>query len=303
MSGDQVQTEFVVSDYGKNFVKLLYVRKGQAKHSIKELEVCTALTLNNHRDYIFEDNSDVIATDTQKNTVHVLAKQHGVKNIETFALILSEHFLRKYPHVVATKISIEEYPWKRIQIEGQPHNHAFQFVADGTRICEVQQKREEQPVVMAGIRNLRVLKTTESAFRQFVTDEFRTLPDTDDRVMSTVVTADWWYNTAMGFCFDKAWEIVKSTILEKFAGPPETGMFSASVQNTLYISGKAAIARIPQVDRIDITLPNKHYFDVDFSRFPKLEFSGCENNQVYMAVDKPSGNIHAQIRRSPSSKL
>ncbi|WAR30341.1 URIC-like protein, partial [Mya arenaria] len=147
------------------------------------------------------DNSDVIATDTQKNTVHVLAKQHGVKNIETFALILSEHFLRKYPHV--------------------------------------------QPVVMAGIRNLRVLKTTESAFRQFVTDEFRTLPDTDDRVMSTVVTADWWYNTAMGFCFDKA-EIVKSTILEKFAGPPETGMFSASVQNTLYISGKAAIARIPQ---------------------------------------------------------
>ena len=38
-----------------------------------------------------------------------------------------------------------------------------------------------------------------------------------------------------------------------------------------------------QVDRIDITLPNKHYFDVDFSRFPKLNFSGCENNQVNMA--------------------
>ena len=44
----------------------------------QELEVCTALTLNNHRDYIFEDNSDIVATDSQKNTVHVLAKQHGV---------------------------------------------------------------------------------------------------------------------------------------------------------------------------------------------------------------------------------
>ena len=40
--------------------------------------MCTALTLNNHRDYIFEDNTDIVATDSQKNTVHVLAKQHGV---------------------------------------------------------------------------------------------------------------------------------------------------------------------------------------------------------------------------------
>jgi urate oxidase len=39
-----------------------------------------------------------------------------VKNIEKFALILSNHFLRKYPHVVATKINIEEYPWKRVDI-------------------------------------------------------------------------------------------------------------------------------------------------------------------------------------------
>ena len=47
----------------------------------QELEVCTALTLNNHRDYIFEDNADVIATDSQKNTVYILAKQHGVSTL------------------------------------------------------------------------------------------------------------------------------------------------------------------------------------------------------------------------------
>ena len=46
--------------------------------------------------------------------IHVLTFQ--VKNIEKFALIISNHFLRKYPHVVATKINIEEYPWKRIDI-------------------------------------------------------------------------------------------------------------------------------------------------------------------------------------------
>ena len=39
-------------------------------------------------------------------------------NCEKFAILLSEHFLQKYPHVSAAKISIEEYPWKRIEIVG-----------------------------------------------------------------------------------------------------------------------------------------------------------------------------------------
>lgn len=40
--------------------------------------MCTALTLNNQRDYVVADNSEVIATDSQKNIVHVLAKQNRV---------------------------------------------------------------------------------------------------------------------------------------------------------------------------------------------------------------------------------
>lgn len=47
-------------------------------------------------------------------------------------------------------------------------------------------------------------------------------------------------------------------ILEKFAGPPDTGVFSASVQNTLYIAGKAAIARIPQVNTILLGMLSFH---------------------------------------------
>ncbi|KAL4221439.1 hypothetical protein ACF0H5_019696 [Mactra antiquata] len=265
-----VETEFVASDYGKNWVKILVVKKDTEKHEIRELEVCTALTLNNHRDYMLEDNSDVIATDSQKNTVYILAKQFGIKNIETFALLLSSHFLRKYQQVVATKINVIEYPWKRMDINGEKHNHAFQFIQDCTRVCEVTQKRNGGPLVKAGIRDLRVLKTTQSAFKNFVDDEYRTLPFVDDRIFSTIVTADWWYYTSTGFCFDKAWEEMKKCILEEFAGPATTGKFSASVQNTLYGAVKTALARIPQ---------------------------------VYMAVDKPSGNIHCVLQRAKTSKL
>ncbi|KAH3710613.1 hypothetical protein DPMN_070102 [Dreissena polymorpha] len=37
----------------------------------------------------------------------------------------------------------------------------------------------------------------------------------DDRVLSAEVTASWWFNTATGFCCDKAWETIKATKMEK----------------------------------------------------------------------------------------
>ena len=45
------------------------------------------------------DNRDVVPTDTVKNTIYFLAKKHGVENIETFALLLANHFLTFYSHV------------------------------------------------------------------------------------------------------------------------------------------------------------------------------------------------------------
>ena len=45
------------------------------------------------------------------------------------------------------------------------------------------------------MKDLRVLKTTQSAFVNFVQDEYRTLPDAHDRVFSTVVSARWQYSS------------------------------------------------------------------------------------------------------------
>ena len=42
-------------------------------------------------------------------------------------------------------------------------------------------------------------------------------------------------------------------------------------------------------------MPNKHYFELDLSKFPKLVQD--ENKEVYLPVDKPSGIIYAQLNR------
>jgi hypothetical protein len=43
---------------------------------------------------------------------------------------------------------------------------------------------------------------------------------------------------------------VKQCILEQFAGPPGTGIFSPSVQNTLYLAERMILDKVEQV-RID----------------------------------------------------
>ena len=91
------------SEYGKGGVKILHVSKRGAVHSIQELEVESLLTLATSQDYEKGDNSDIIATDTQKNTIYVLAKQHGIASPEEFGLLLVTHFISKYPWVVNAK--------------------------------------------------------------------------------------------------------------------------------------------------------------------------------------------------------
>jgi urate oxidase len=41
---------------------------------------------------------------------------------------------------------------------------------------------ETAPTIISGIRGMKVLKTTQSSFVNFVTDAYRTLPDAQDRI-------------------------------------------------------------------------------------------------------------------------
>ena len=72
------ESEVTVTEYGKNLVRLMRVRQEGDKYFITELRVDTRLELSSHRDYLEGDNGDVVATDSQKNTVLVLAKQNQV---------------------------------------------------------------------------------------------------------------------------------------------------------------------------------------------------------------------------------
>ena len=242
-------------------MKILHVSKQGSVHTIRELEVVSLLTLDNTKDYETGNNEDIIATDSQKNTVYVLAKKFGISSPEEFGLILVTHFISKYPWVTAAKAQVTAHPWERItDPAGQPHSHAFISSPSLTRVAEVEFTRGSRPTVTAGIRNLRVLKTTQSAFVNFVSDEFRTLPDMDDRVFSTIVTADWTYNTIRQLDFDLAFKTAQGIVLDVFAGPAGKGIFSASVQNSQYLTQRRILETLPQVPPLTTTQPHMHTY-------------------------------------------
>ncbi|XP_074654512.1 uricase-like [Tubulanus polymorphus] len=293
--------EIVDRGYGKNNVRLFHVRREGNVHYIKDVEVNTRLTLSTIKDFVDGDNRDIIATDSQKNTVYVLAKEHGVRCIEIFAMQLTKHFLNKYPHVSKAEISIDQYNWRRIVENGKEHNHAFIASPESIRFCKVEQERYGPPRITSGVKGLKVMKTTQSAFVDFVDDEFRTLPDMDDRIFCTVVSSHWKYNRSTGVDFCKTWHKVKGEILDTFAGPADTGVFSPSVQQTLYLTEKRVLEKIPEIESMDIELPNVHHYEADFSKFKRLNIT--RNDEVFIPTDKPSGNIQATMARKPASKL
>ena len=159
------------------------------------------------------------------------------------------------------------------------------------------------PLVQTTLNGLRLLKTTKSSFVNFHTDDYRSLPDAQDRIFSTVVRTTWTY----GGCprnvdFDGTADKIKRILLDNFAGEYPNGTMSPSVQNTLYLSGKEALDKIPAIARIELEMPNAHYLTADFSKFPRLVQG--PNLEVFVPTDKPAGNIFVEMTRNGAkSKL
>lgn len=139
--------------YGKNNIKLLYVRRDDAlHHEIREYEVDTHLRLISQKDYKDGDNHDIIATDSQKNTVYLMAKKYGIRSPEEFALLICSHFLYTYEHIAEVSIYVEEYPWTRHYVDKVPHNHAFVMSPTATRFCQVSQLKNGMNYKKKGTR-------------------------------------------------------------------------------------------------------------------------------------------------------
>ena len=283
------------NQYGKAEVRLVHVDRGTPHHSITDLTVTTQLRGDFAATHLTGDNSAVLTTDTQKNTVYAFAREHGVGEPETFALLLGRHFLGAVEEVHGARIAIDAHAWDRIPVPGpggtRGHDHAFTR-AGAERRTTVVTLDGDAAWVVSGLADLVVLKTTGSEFHGYPRDRYTTLAETTDRILATSVTARWRYAAPVAeglddLDFGGLFGRVRAALLETFATT-----HSLALQQTLYAMGERVLERFGEVAEVRLSMPNKHHFLVDLEPF------GLDNpNTVFYAADRPYGLIEGTVLR------
>jgi urate oxidase len=276
------------NQYGKAETHLVRIVRDGPEHQIRDLTVTTSLRGDFAAAHLRGDQANVLPTDSQKNTVYAYARQHGVAEIEEFALALARHFGTDIAPVRAARVEIDEQQWERISTCRGPHPHAFVRTGQETRMTSVTVEDTggaERVWVVSGLRDLVVLKSTGSEFAGFLTDGYTTLPPTHDRVLATSLTARWRY-LRPDADWAAAYASVRQILVEQFAA-----VHSLALQQSLWEMGRAVLTEHPEIAEIRLSAPNKHHFLVDLSPF------GLDNpGAVFHADDRPYGLIQCAVQ-------
>jgi urate oxidase len=272
--------------YGKSQVRLARVKRHADRNDFREWTIEISLQGDFESCFVAGDNAKILPTDTMKNTVYSLARTSPAECMEDFGKELAGFFLDRNPQVSAARITLAEKSWDHLHTNGKPHPTTFVQSGGEHQTAKVAAKRNGAPSVSSGLENLVIMKTAGSAFAGFVKDSLTTLPEATDRLFATSVRARWTYSS-QNLSFPALRSKIRQLLLTIFADHT-----SKSVQHTLYAMGESVLENVPEIDDIELTMPNKHYLLADLSRF------GQDNpNEIFVPIDEPHGTIEARLRR------
>jgi urate oxidase len=211
-------------NHGKSSVRvLIVVRNDGERHVVHEYTVNTTIFSDRTGQcFVAGDNSDIVATDTQKNIVYAVAKQysnsvkatdhppgHDTLSPEEFGLRVAQALLSQYEWLSAAHVQVTETIWDRYAPASQEHPHGFVLRAPERNVAFVEWHRSgggmQKPQVTSSLVDLTVMKTTQSGFDGYYVEnkdggrkqnqlQYTILPPCSDRILSTKINATWKYN-------------------------------------------------------------------------------------------------------------
>jgi len=272
--------------YGKSRVRVVKVKRHPGGHELRDWTVEILLAGDFASCFIDGDNSNILPTDTMKNTVYSLARSSSAECMEDFGKELVVFLLERNPQVSVAQANISEKAWEHLSTHESPHPTTFVQSSSECQTAEIIANRNDPPAVRSGLDNLVILKTAGSEFVRFMKDALTTLPESSDRLFGTALKARWNYLSPT-IPFATLRTKIRETLLATFAAHN-----SKSVQHTLYAMGKRVLADVREIADIELVMPNKHCLLVDLSPF------GQDNaNEIFVPIDEPHGYIEAHIRR------
>jgi urate oxidase len=271
--------------YGKGRVRVMRIHRDGGRHEVSQLNVKAMIEGDFARAYTDADNSTSISTDTIKNLVNVVARENTGLCVEEFCEVLAKKYLDLYPQVSSVAVTAHETKWSRLSFGGKPHPHSFILDSNGKPFVEVNSTREGSTLI-SGIDGFTFMKSTQSGWENYVRDGYTTIPPTNDRMCATSMVASWkWSAKPQDYPATNA--RILATVLEVFGTT-----YSASVQDSLYRMGEAALAAVREISEISMACPNMHFIPMNLTAL------GLDNNNdVFLPTDEPHGQIECTVGR------
>jgi urate oxidase len=271
--------------YGKARVRVLRVHRDGDQHEVREATVKVLLEGGFDKSFTGPDNSSVIATDTCKNIVNIVARENLRASNEAFGMAIGKRFLDRYRQVERVNVQVVETQWQRLSFDNKPHDHSFTKLGNGNPVARIRATRDGAEIE-SGVEGFTFMKTTGSGWVNYVMDDVTTLPETKDRICATSMDAIWRY-TREPKDFGAANAAILQAMLKEFATT-----YSEGVQDSMYRMGLKALEAVPEISQISMAMPNIHYLLINLSPF-KLD----NPNLVFLPTSEPHGQIECTVGR------
>ena len=294
------------------------VVRTSSQHHMYEYSVSTTLFSPSYsKVFTAGNNSGLVATDAQKNAVYAVAKRTRADTPEQFGVDLVRHFLAEYPVLSRARADVRMVVWDRAVVDGESHSHGWIKRGSESPSAGVEMEREGgeggeggEVSVTARVGGWTVFKSTQSGFAGYLTDKYTLLPPCTERCLSTELSAEWKYSwkyspasaasaaSAPGsgtptFDFAGSRSAVMRELTRGVFGPAQVGVFSPSLQATIYDAACLVLSSVPSIASIKIDTPNKHYLPC----LQLEEMGETFDNDIFVPTDEPSGTITCTVAR------
>jgi urate oxidase len=200
--------------------------------------------------YTDGDNRAVVATDTMKNVILRHALEFDGATPEAFLFTLGQRFLGTYPEMEGLRLWAREQPFAPVG----GSDRLYSLGGGDHAVAELELAPGRVVAARSGQVDLKLLKTTGSAFTRFARDDATTLPERADRPLFIFLDVHWTYadpadalDPARHVAAPDVREVVTSTFHE---------FVSESIQHLVHEMGQRLLARFGVLGAVEFAGQN-----------------------------------------------
>jgi urate oxidase/2-oxo-4-hydroxy-4-carboxy-5-ureidoimidazoline decarboxylase len=252
---EQFASGWKQSYYGKGDVTVYRLNRSapaSAEHAVFGASVLMLIYGNAFwATYTKGDNTGLIATDSMKNFIQRETMNFDGYDLEAYCRFLAEKFIAKYPQVEGMQVSADEIPYQGLP--GLAANAAFAPGGPERARAQIEIGRKGIIEATSGLRGFRLLRLGGSAFKDFVRDEYTTLPDLDNRPLHMWLDLEWRYMTPDAALTDGAVTARARQIIHEVFATFESG----SIQQVIHQMGAKLLVDVPTMAEVHLEANNR----------------------------------------------